>query len=98
MLPCGCKPDGMTYGILIGAYDKGNQWCLALQVLTALILIMLGCSADLTTLAYMAFWSQEVYCMESRCWDSEQIASSTQEAETSCELQGRHSFLDPGPW
>ena len=32
MLPCGCKPDGMTYGILISAYDKGNQWCLALQV------------------------------------------------------------------
>lgn len=32
MLPCGCKPDGMTYGILIAAYDKGNQWCLALQV------------------------------------------------------------------
>ena len=36
MLPCGCKPDGMTYGILISAYDKGNQWCLALQVLSAL--------------------------------------------------------------
>lgn len=35
MLPCGCKPDGATYGILIGAYDKGNQWCLALQVLSA---------------------------------------------------------------
>jgi pentatricopeptide repeat protein len=32
MLPCGCKPDSMTYGILISAYDKGNQWCLALQV------------------------------------------------------------------
>ncbi len=32
MLSCGCKPDGMTYGILISAYDKGNQWCLALQV------------------------------------------------------------------
>ena len=36
MLPCGCKPDGMTYGILISAYDKGNQWCLALQVLSIL--------------------------------------------------------------
>ena len=32
MLPCGCKPDSITYGILISAYDKGNQWCLALQV------------------------------------------------------------------
>ncbi len=40
MLPCGCKPDGMTYGILISAYDKGNQWCLALQVLGTPILIV----------------------------------------------------------
>jgi uncharacterized protein HemY len=32
MLPCGCKPDAVTYGILITAYDRAGQWCRALQV------------------------------------------------------------------
>ena len=32
MLPCGCKPDAVTYGLLISAYDRGNQWCRAVQV------------------------------------------------------------------
>ena len=25
MLPCGCKPDAVTYGLLISAYDRGNH-------------------------------------------------------------------------
>ncbi len=31
MLPCGCKPDAVTYGILISAYERGGQWCRAIQ-------------------------------------------------------------------
>ena len=33
MPACGCKPDAVSYAILISAYDRGNQWCRALQVL-----------------------------------------------------------------
>ena len=51
MLPCGCKPDGMTYGILIGAYDKGNQWCLALQVLNASYFPLFSCCTHLHAIA-----------------------------------------------
>ncbi len=53
MLPCGCKPDGMTYGILIGAYDKGNQWCLALQVLNDPFLII---AFHFTCLPHLHVW------------------------------------------
>ena len=31
MAPCGVKPDAVTYGALIAASDRGNQWCRALQ-------------------------------------------------------------------
>ena len=27
-----CKPDAITYGSLIAAYEKGGQWTMALQV------------------------------------------------------------------
>jgi hypothetical protein len=32
MPACGCKPDAVSYAILISAFDRGNQWCRALQV------------------------------------------------------------------
>ncbi len=32
MAPCGVKPDVVTYGALIAAFDRGSQWCRALQV------------------------------------------------------------------
>lgn len=28
----GCKPDGITYAALLGAYEKGGQWIRALRV------------------------------------------------------------------
>lgn len=34
MPACGCKPDAVSYAILISAFDRGNQWCRALQVRT----------------------------------------------------------------
>ena len=34
MLPCGCKPDAVSYGILISAFERGGQWCRAIQVCT----------------------------------------------------------------
>ena len=27
-----CRPDSVTYGSLIAAFEKGGQWTLALQV------------------------------------------------------------------
>ena len=32
MIPNQCKPDSVTYGTLISAFDKGGQWTQALQV------------------------------------------------------------------
>ena len=43
MPACGCKPDAVSYAILISAFDRGNQWCCALQVRTPKLAIFKLC-------------------------------------------------------